>query len=137
MCWCHWRRFKKIKYWKYGIQKWNCRQLKIKSSLHQGIEHWSPAWQAGILTTILTRTTHQLAFYVFLKRIPSVKTEKSLMSKRLKCFQVIVFISFGVCPVIKSTNTSHWNCFPTQKFSRKIQPLWQSSKMFSSNETFI
>ena len=67
----------------------------------------------------------------------SVKTEKSFISKRLKCFQVNVFMSFCDCHVIKSTNTSHWNCFTTQKNSRKIQPLWQSSKMFSSNGTFI
>ena len=32
--------------------------VSLKSAPRQGIEPWSPAWQAGILTTILSRIEH-------------------------------------------------------------------------------
>ena len=91
----------------------------------------SPSGNRSLVSCITNRDTHHYtnedntlaSFLCFPQKNTIWKTEKSLISKRLKCFQVIVFISFGVCPVIKSTNTSHWNCFHTNIFSKNSATL--------------
>ena len=43
--------------------------LNRKVTPRQGIEPWSPAWQAGILTTILSRTENHCLLAIFSERI--------------------------------------------------------------------